>query len=95
MSTTPCRSLLMVVVLLFSCSMAQGDVFNFTGDGDGANWNDPDNWDGLGGLPGSGDDVVIGAVFDVAYSSGTTQVRSVACDGSLLVDGGKETTPHQ
>ncbi|MHC4698598.1 MAG: hypothetical protein ACYTFA_17845, partial [Planctomycetota bacterium] len=73
---------------------ARGDVFNFTGLGDGTDWHDPDNWDGLGGLPGSGDDVVIGAAFDVVYSSGTTQVRSVTCDGSLLAAGGSLTITH-
>ncbi len=50
-------------------------------------WNVAGNWI-PSGIPGAGDDVIIGVGNTVTYTGATSTVSSIDCDGSLIVAGG-------
>ena len=66
-------------------SVAKSWIGASTGD-----WNVGTNWSPTG-VPGAGDDVTIGAGYVVSYTSGTSTIQSIDCDGSLIISGGALT----
>ncbi|MBM4113204.1 MAG: hypothetical protein FJ253_07495, partial [Phycisphaerae bacterium] len=56
----------------------------WTGAGGNLLWSSPDNWDPVG-VPGEGDDVVIGLpmAVEVIYAGGTTTIESLVCQCSI------------
>jgi len=68
--------------------MSAGTPDNWTALGDGASWNDPNNWS-TDAVPGKGDDAVIGAGFGaVQIPAGSFAAHSLSAASPVLVDSG-------
>jgi hypothetical protein len=78
-----------IVFVLVGCLSARAAVVSWDGGGDGATWQDANNWSG-DQLPGTTSDVVIsipGTNFTVVITANAF-VRSLQCDHSLSVSNG-------
>ena len=61
----------------------------WTGNGDGTNWDHPQNWD-TGRLPGLADDVVINPTLNatIVHRSGLDTIKSLQTSPPLVLSGG-------
>ncbi len=69
--------------------LSPNEVISWVGLSSG-DWNTPDNWS-TESVPGANDDVSIGAGNTVNFSSGTSTINSLNCQGTLTVSGGSFT----
>src|SRR5687767_8434613 len=78
-----------IFLILAICLSAKSAVISWDGGGDGATWQDANNWS-TDQAPGTADDVVIsipGANFTVVITANVF-VRSLQCNHSLSVSNG-------
>ena len=80
-----------IVALLFmmlTTVNATATILTWTNGGDSGSWHNENNWDPAQ-LPAEGDDVIIPeGTSPVTYSSGTTNLNSLSCSGTLTISGG-------
>jgi hypothetical protein len=80
--------LVALLFMMFSTANADADLLTWTNGGGNGSWHNDDNWNPVQ-VPSDGDDVIIPEGTDpVTYSSGTTNLNSLSCGGTLTISGG-------
>ena len=77
-----------LLFMMFATANADADLLTWTNGGGNGSWHNENNWDPTQ-IPEDGDDVIVPEGTDpVTYSSGTTNLNSLSCGGTLTISGG-------
>ena len=80
------RLLILALGIFLLSSMAHATPITWTSGGDGKSWSDLNNWSPKQ-VPTLNDDVTIGSSFTVTVSGNPAGANTVACTGTLIING--------